>query len=276
MIEPILRDQDHRAWSQLRMLAMCHARTCEHASAVDRAKRAIDRALATAPTWAVMWSGGKDSTAMAHLIAVTMGKAVPLVSEKDDLDYPGELEYVRDLAEQWGASLEVITPKRSPAEWICSHGLDLGGADDVHGRGAGLSKACFYSEVEASNVGRDGIFLGLRAEESANRLRNRNFNGLLYRKRPSATSPQGLMVSQPLGDWTGLDVFAYLFAHDIPALPVYRCIGLMHAREPWRVRKSWWIPGEQGARGQVTWLRHYWPSLYLRLCEWVPAVKGLG
>jgi 3'-phosphoadenosine 5'-phosphosulfate sulfotransferase (PAPS reductase)/FAD synthetase len=274
--EPVLREQDTRVWNSLRMLALCHARTLDHHDVVDQAKRVVERALTMAPTWAVMWSGGKDSTAMAHLIAVEMGKPVPMVSEKDDLDYPGELKYVTELAAQWGATLDVITPKRSPAEWLRAHGLDMAGADDVHGREAGLSQACFYNEVEASNVGRDGIFLGLRAEESNGRGRNRAMNGLIYRKKPTEGNPAGLLVAQPLADWTGLDVFAYLLSRDIPVLPVYRCIGLMHAREPWRVRKSWWIPGEQGARGQVTWLRHYWPSLYLRLCEWVPAVKGLG
>jgi 3'-phosphoadenosine 5'-phosphosulfate sulfotransferase (PAPS reductase)/FAD synthetase len=275
-LEPRLGPADHSAWSSLRILALAHARTRDHARAVDRAKAAGWKALETAHAWHLMWSGGKDSTAMAHLMTVGMGEKVKLVSEKDDLDYPGELEYVTGLARAWGASLEVIRPKESPAEWVRQHGLGIGGADDMHGRDAGLSKACFYNVVEESNRGADGIFLGLRGEESTGRLRNRCMNGLMYRKRPTPTSPAGLMVCQPIADWTGLDVFAYLFSHGIDPLDVYRCIGLMHRREPWTVRKSWWIPGSQGARGQVTWLRHYWPSLYLRLCEWIPAVKGLG
>lgn len=275
MPEPHLGPADRAAWDSLRVLALCHARTRDHAHAVDRAKRAAMQALATAPTWHVMWSGGKDSTAMAHLL-VELGAKAKLVSEKDDLDYPGEREYVEGLAVQWGAELEVITPERSPVQWLADHGLDMAGADDVHGRSAGLSKACFYDVVERSNAGADGIFLGLRSEESKGRLKNRASHGLLYRKRQTTTRPSGPWVCQPIADWTGLDVFAYLLGHGIDPLPVYRCIGLMHRHEPWAVRKSWWIPGAHGALGQVTWLRHYWPSLYLRLVEWIPAVKGLG
>lgn len=276
MNEPILRDADAEAWNGLRMLALAHARTRDHARAVDRARRFVGEALAAGSIWSAMWSGGKDSTAMSHLIAAELGKPVDLVSEKDDLDYPGELEYVTGLARQWGAKLQVIHPRQSPAEWIRQHGRDMRGAQDMHGRAAGLSKACFYNEVEASNAGRDGIFLGLRAEESAARAINRVAHGVMYRKRPTALNPAGLMVCQPLADWTGVDIFAYLLSREIPILPVYRCIGLMHAREPWKVRKSWWIPGTHGALGQVTWLRRYWPSLYLKLCEWIPSAKGLG
>jgi len=267
---PRLSRDDARVWDTWRLTFAMHARTEEYRRAVDRAKASIFDALGNDGPWALMWSGGKDSTAMAHLAsAETMG-AVPLVSEKDDLDYPGEREYVTKLALEWGASLKIITPRISPAAWLSEHGFDLDGADDVHGRSAGLSKACFYREVETANEGCAGIFLGLRSEESKGRRLNRASHGLLYRKR------NGQLISQPIADWTGMDVFAYLQANGIEVLPVYRCVALMHRHEPWRIRKSWWIPGAHGARGQVTWLRHYWPELYLQLCEWVPAAKGLG
>lgn len=62
----------------------------------------------------------------------------------------------------------------------------------------------------------------------------------------------------------------------IELLPLYRCIGLMHRDEPWRLRKSWWLPGAGAARGQVVWLRRYYPSLYSRLVSWIEGATLFG
>jgi hypothetical protein len=55
-------------------------------------------------------------------------------------------------------------------------------------------------------------------------------------------------------------------------LPVYRCIGWLpeHRLKPWLIRKSWWLPGKSAAKGQVAWLRRYWPSLWERYRTWFP------
>jgi len=204
-----------------------------------------------------------------------MDPSVSLVSEKDDLDYPGERDYVEGLAEHWSAQLEVITPQISPCDWIDQNAHLLNADDDFHSRAAELSKACFYGLVEEANAGRDAVFLGLRKGESRGRMMNRITRGLLYRKRPTEWNPSGLTVCTPLGDWSGLDVYAYLARYAIDPLPVYRCVWLNHREEPWRVRKSWWIPGADSRWGGIAWLRHYWPSLYQRLLDWWPMARRL-
>ena len=129
-----------------------------------------------------------------------------------------------------------------------------------------MSKECFYAVVERATADHAGIMLGLRAEESRGRSANRASRGPLYRRAC------GQWTSTPIVDWSGLDVFAYLAARDIGLLPVYRCIGLdpRHAAAPWRVRKSWWLPGSHSSQGATAWLRHYWPSLHSQLCDWMP------
>lgn len=262
--EPALTSADEHVWRLWCLTARAHARTDAHRKRVDEALRASERCLAKHSRCAVMWSGGKDSTAMAHLIRVGLGADVEIVSEKDDLDYPGEEEYVTGLAATWGARLRILRPEVSPQEWLKAHVDELELCADMHSRAAGLSKACFYGLVEEDNKERDAIFLGLRAAESAGRKDNREKHGLTYRRR------NGLVVCQPLADWSGLDVYAYLLAHDVPVLPVYRCVAFMHAREPWRVRKSWWLPTTHGG---VAWLRHYWPTLFDQMCQWIPLAR---
>lgn len=257
IVEPILRPEDHAAWQNWMATARMHARTRLHRVRVDRAKRVVAEFLSCTPDAAVMWSGGKDSTAMTYLVCVELGhRSLPVYSEKDDLDYPGEREYVERLAAEWRIDLRIIEPPTSPLEWVRAHRDELVACDDLHSRAAGLSKECFYGLVEAATAHHEAIMLGLRAKESRGRLLNRKVRGDSYRKR------SGQWVCTPIVDWRGLDVMAYLASREIDVLPVYRCIAFAHAREPWMVRKSWWLPGHASAMGGMAWLRHYWPSLY--------------
>ena len=268
MDEPRLDAHDRAAWDRLRVLAAMRARSAEHRRLVAAAQRIATRALSGGERPAVYWSGGKDSTAMAAIV-LSIDPGVQLVSEKDDLDFPGEEQYVIGLAKRWQARLEILRPAISPTQWIADHAAELAPDGDHHSRRAAVSKACFYELVERDNAYRDLAFLGLRAEESDGRRRARAANGLIYQRR------DGLRVCCPLGDWTGLDVFAYLQMHDLEPFAVYRCCGYMHEREPWRIRKSWWLPGDRGKYGATSWLRRYWPSLYRRLVEWFPLAQGL-
>lgn len=257
-VEPILSDDDITLWNAWRKTFAVHATTSGFRRRVDSAKKLI-ASLEPGLKKCVMWSAGKDSTAMLHLICVEMGIKTPVVSEKDDLDYPGEHEYTKRLAEQWGLDLEIITPKLSPLAYL--RGADLEADCDVHSRKSGLSKACFYNLVEESNKRFDLIFLGIRAAESAHRKALREFRSRLY------TIKNGETKCIPIADWTGLDVYAYIESRGIEIMPVYKCIGLMHREEPWRIRKSWWLPGSHGRHGGVAWLRRYYPSLWQTHCE---------
>lgn len=269
MNEPRLRPDDIAAWNMWVRTALVHAQSGRHQRRVEQARSVVRQVMDSHPKRAVMWSGGKDSTALAHLVS-ELDPAALLVSEKDDLDYPGEESYIRDLAVRWGATLEVIRPTVSPADWLTAHACQVDLAEDIHSRAAALSRECFYGVVEEANAGMDLVFLGLRKEESRGRMLNRCTRGLVYRKNPTRWNPSGLTVCTPLADWSGIDVYAYLLSRNIEPLPVYRCIGFMHRDEPWRLRKSWWIPGAASRKGGIAWLRRYYPSLFQRLRSWFP------
>lgn len=272
MTEPRLDANDRAVWARWLLTVRQHSRGLTHKHRVDEARRLAGVALDGAERPAVMWSGGKDSTAMAHLVHA-MDPSVLLVSEKDDLDYPGEREYVEGLAQQWGARLQVLVPPVSPQQWIAGHAHELTPGADIHGRTAELSKLCFYNLLEESNAQHDVIFIGLRAEESLGRRRNRRVNGPIYTRRSRYGHN---LVCTPLADWAGIDVYAYLLSNDIDPLHVYRCVGFVHARQPWAVRKSWWLPGLYALHGGTAWLRRYYPSLYRQLTEWMPRAQSMG
>lgn len=200
---------------------------------------------------------------MTHLVCVEMGLAdrVTVLSEKDDLDYPGEEQYVLDTAAAWGLRLQIVRPEVSPWGWLIANRHALGAGSEMHARSSGLSKACFYGVMQDADRPFDGVALGLRSEESAIRRGVRERRGRVFRLA------SGQIRCLPVADWSGLDVLAYAHSRGVDLLHVYRCIGLMHRDEPWMVRKSWWIPGSHAGSGGVQWLRRYYPSLYAKLCE---------
>lgn len=265
--EPLLRAEDLTVWASWVATARIHSRDRGHVRRVQQARDAIASLYSRHPDALVMWSSGKDSTAMTHL-ASEVAPGCQVCSEKDDLDFPGERAYVERLAREWGVRLDVVTPDGSPAEWVAEHARELGASSDIHARTAELSRRFFYGVVERAASGHSAIVLGLRAEESRGRALNRYTHGVEY------TKAGGQVVCQPITDWTGLDVMAYMVEHGIDPLPVYRCVALMHRREPWRIRKSWWIPGASARHGYTAWLRHYYPSLYRRIADLVPQQQG--
>jgi len=266
--EPLLTAEDRRLFALWERACRAHAATAVHLRRVERARRTVEEMAARRPEAVVAWSGGKDSTAMLHMVHAAGVPYAGAMSEKDDLDFPGEEAYVRGIASACGVRLDVLRPPFSVQEWLAAHPVDP--RDDQHGRGAALSKAAFYEVVEAYHAarGRPGVYLGLRTAESRARNVNRAAHGVIYTKRNGET------VCTPLADFADIDVYAYLFAHDIPLLDVYRCVRL--DERPGRVRKSWWLPaGEAGRRGGMVWLRVYYPSLYRRLCELVGGASSL-
>lgn len=263
--EPLLRPEDVRAWDLWLRAARIHGRTQAHRHAVDGARRIASDALARGVRPSASVSGGKDSSALAILLG-ELGARVPVLSEKDGLDYPGEEDYVRALCLRAGLPLTILRPPLDPVVWLERRAGRMSGGEDQHGRRSSMARACFYEVMEAADRDHDVSFWGLRAEESGRRAALRAARGATYTLR------SGLVRSAPLIDWRGLDVYAYLDERGVDTLPVYKCCGWLpeHRADPSRIRKSWWIPGTHAAQGQAAWLRHYWPSLYAQFRAWFP------
>lgn len=269
MVEPVLTEEDHRRWRSLRRAAALAITDPATRARIERAKQRLRWALNHAPKRVeIGWSGGKDSTVLVVLadeVCRQDGRyPVPVVSLKDDLDFPGERQYITDLASRLSIDLEIIEPSFPLLEWIREHADEIAAGADIHGRAFAMSRLGFYRVLDDHHAhrGNQTAVLGLRTEESYPRAINRASHGWHYKRK------DGLHIVQPICDWRGLDVYAYLFDRGVDLLPVYRCLRL-HA-EPWRVRKSWWLPGAAARNGQGVWLRTYYPSLFQRLCEVLP------
>ena len=175
MIEPVLRREDHEAWDYWRRVCDVHARSPGFQRRVTQAKRYVLEALELEPRACVMWSAGKDSTCLAHLVVHELGLThVPLISQKDDLDYPHEEAFVRELAVSWGAQLEVLRPDVSALNYLREHMREVD--QDLHSRSAGLSRVVFYDLVDRASAA-----YGVRHDGAASAGERRPHDAPLYR-----------------------------------------------------------------------------------------------
>lgn len=295
--EPVLTDDDRAVWDSWMRAAREHARTQAFARKVERARVAVIEACEwvarhpvpdrTAPPGASA-SSGKDSTVMLHLIAELAGcRHVVAVTQQDDLDYPGEHEYVAARAARLGIAQHILTPPMSVLGLIADAARrgELRSHDELHTRASRIPRETFYALLEDDNLTRGLAFLGLRREESKNRDRVAAWavNEAWRRREAGEEGPNsgltrwhkgsGHWRCYPVAEFRGIDVYGYAARYDVELLPVYRCVGLMHRDDPSRIRVDGWIPGGHTQDGQVAWLRRYYPSLYRTLLSWMPDAR---
>lgn len=249
--------------SYWREVYLLHASTTSFKKKVEKAKDITKRFLDLGVKGYGSISGGKDSTAMMHLIH-SLEPTYPFMSQKDDMDFPEEMEYMKLLEEKYNLNLTIISPKQDI--WEIAKNTDF--TEDIHSKGTSFSDDLFYNLLKEFQVENSykGVFLGLRTEESKGRKINFAAKSHIYYNQDYSQ-----LVCQPLALWTAKDVFAYLFSNDIPILDVY--FKTRFVKSPENIRKSWVLPSAQSQSGQVQWLKHYYPSIYNRLAAINPRMR---
>lgn len=247
---------------------MAHGHSAHMQRQIDSAKRTIDAAMASDVPggWRVALSGGKDSTALGMLLH-EHGLKMGALSSKDDLDYPCERPYTDVFCEHFGFKLDVLTPDISLIAFMKENERSL--VAPTHSRNDELSAKHFYGLLDKyrEREKHDGVFLGLRQDESKARKMNRVTHGRLYQRKFD-----GLHVCAPISDWSADDVHAYVWTRDWFLLPNYLCVDV---DQDWRsIRIAWFIAGGGPARmqGHYTWLKRWWPDLWRIACDIDPEV----
>jgi 3'-phosphoadenosine 5'-phosphosulfate sulfotransferase (PAPS reductase)/FAD synthetase len=132
-----------------RNLYSLHSTLKEYKKKVENSKEIIAEFLTLSKLETrVNWSGGKDSTVLAHLVNSIAKTKV--LSEKDDMDFPNELEYVKSTAALYGWDLDIITPDVKLWDIIKEHDF----TEDIHSSGTDFSDKYFYgliSEYQKAN-----------------------------------------------------------------------------------------------------------------------------
>ena len=237
-----------------------HATTEGYQRAVAEALTYIETALDDGPRrWYVGVSGGKDSDALAHLVA-RVDPGVDRVYFADELIHDDHWAYVERLKARWGDRLVGIQCRGVHKSWhVCyltePHWTPL--PDWVIPRPE-LPREQWFSNAgvaDALAMGYRGGFLGVRKEESQARtayLSERR--GGLY---PDIVRPE-MTYSAPLMDWTWMDVWTYVLTEVGDYCPVYdRLMEIGVSPRGWRVGPL--------ALAEEDTLRYGWPELYRSL-----------
>jgi phosphoadenosine phosphosulfate reductase len=237
---------DIDSWRRTEDQARAWAATKVHAKRVRKSRDHVLSFTGGGRCYAgVSW--GKDSVVLAHLVA-TLVPRVPMVWIRvRPIDNP-DCGVVRD-------AFVGRFPQANYHEIETWCTLD---GDGWHARGT-LERG--FSEAASRFGGRH--LSGIRGEESGQRKR-----------RMMAFGASTKNTCAPIGWWTGLDVFAYLVAHDLPIHPAYACA--MHGTfDPQRIRVAS-LGGKRGTgKGREEWERFYYRNEMLALDRGeVPRVVG--
>lgn len=178
---------------------LIHSRTPEYGRALADAYRHIDEALARWHKPHVAFSGGKDSTAMLRMVLDRRSDCHVYHWDYGRRYMPRFIEdEMRRIAEMIGvSSYEVATSTRYD--------------DDTCHRPVWY-KAHFGREIpRLLAAGFDGVFVGIRAEESRKRRRR------ITARRSLSDLPE----CWPLQNWTWRDVWACIVSRELPYLSIY-------------------------------------------------------
>jgi len=230
----------------------------------------------------VAFSGGKDSVATLHL-ALQVDTNVPVVFFDSGLEYPETYRYITDLTAAWHLNIDII-----PADMTVLQILIADGSWDHHAtqtRTPDLFDALIAKPAhEAHTRHGPGELWGVRAAESAGRraaygkalrtetqhckccpspaIQRLRHGGLIRRQ-------DGTIAYGPIWDWSTEAVWVYLQRNHIPPNPVYAKLEALGAPEASR-RVTYMIDANHLEHGRAVWLKRGWPTLYQRLCQYLP------
>ena len=216
-------------------------------------------------------SWGKDSLVMAHLARDLSLPYVWLSCGEFD-DWPDTEEVAERFCKRWPVKVHKVGCM-SVAECYRTAGRFYVFAETQEQKKADrLYSDSFIETITGTirDMGCKGSFIGLRAEESRGRLRLLRFRGrLLYSKT------HRLWECFPLAWWTGRDIWAYIFAYDIPYSEMY---DLYPDREKARNGAMFaaTIPNIGGMDtyfGQFALLKRHYPELFNRFAAEFPEVR---
>ena len=229
---------------------------------VEEADRLIQAALSKMARPYIAFSTGKDSTVMADLVW-SQEPSVPAIYFDADCAFP---ESTALLSRYEAIGKPII-------RWPCEPILD------TMERAGGPSSDKCEAETMRSTVYRpiksllkrhkfDGVFLGLRDEESPGRASLSRFRGqLFWQKR------DGLWECLPMARWTYLDIWAYILKNEIDYCAVYdKLMDLGLAPEDCRL--SYWAGETKKRWGRWAILKRGWPELFNRFAARFPEVRS--
>jgi sulfate adenylyltransferase subunit 2 len=216
---------------------------------IDESVGIIREAAAEFERPALLFSGGKDSVVMLHLAMAAFRPAplpFPVMHIDTGHNFPEVVEYRDATAARYGVRLIVASVQAS---------IDTGRVADATGPRASRNTLQTVTLLDAIAEHRfDAVFGGARRDEERSRAKERVFSHRdefgQWDPKQQRPEPWGIFNTRhrpgehfrvfPLSNWTELDIWRFIAAHDIelPSIyyaherPVFRRDGMLMAVTP--------------------------------------------
>jgi 3'-phosphoadenosine 5'-phosphosulfate sulfotransferase (PAPS reductase)/FAD synthetase len=217
----------------------------------------------------VMFSGGKDSTALLGLVATIMPDILAaFVDDGAQTEWTyQQVEAMRGRGYQIDSVLTQFTLVeffQQVGQWGYE-GENLQYQDQQWTQEAIRWLLIDEPAEHILNEGYDVHLVGSRAEESKYRRVNRNTRGHTYQKKSGQT------ICHPLADWETIDVFTYIVTHNLPLSLEY-----LQADDPLRLerRSASTLITDADPIGAKYWLRQRHPGLWQEYTRTFPRLRN--
>lgn len=235
-----------------------HAKSSKFSYKVANAKQVIDKALLLDAGASLSCSFGKDSLVLLHLLVVDCGlKDLPVVFSDRGLE--GELPETYELIAKLRAMFDFNYVPVYPVKTMFELYQELGGVpgistDDSTGV---IKRNNLQSTIDAwcKDNGYGLNFMGRRIEENP-KTRGKH---LMVRGALHFNKGRDMWTCDPLYNWTGKDIWAYIVSRALPYHPSYD-FQFPEGRE--RIRLSNWSGAMAAESGRFAFLQKYYPELF--------------
>jgi 3'-phosphoadenosine 5'-phosphosulfate sulfotransferase (PAPS reductase)/FAD synthetase len=251
-----------------RAFYLAHASLAAFWRKVHLAQSVIEAGLSKMIHPYISMSFGKDSTVMTHLVLSIIPNIPVIYVNCGEFDEWPDTPRVRD---------EFL--RRFPCDFHETTGPSIIGAYEAVGHvytqdceetsAAKRAQREYGKSLEiaivakARELGCDGGFLGMRAEESFNRSRLFGMRSNLYH-----VDERQMWTCCPLERWTGRDVWAYLVFHDLPYNELYD----LHPMGREKARNGAMTGTRLSTMGRMSWLKRMYPDWWNRLMQRFPEI----
>lgn len=197
------------------------------------------------------WSTGKDSTVVLSLLRlIDKEHNVPVVHFDLGVELPNTDEYKKNFED-----ITTFKPEKNIIQVMEECGFEAAEAKKIN----------FINQFTEKNDF-DGHIMGLRYNESSARKN-------LFKLGPIYNRSDGLLVCNPIYNWSFEDVFAYLISSDIPIHPHYS----IKSNQPLEHRRvGGYLSGRNRGKelGRFYWLKEQYPQVFNSLTEKFPIIKS--
>ena len=111
-----------------------------------------------------------------------------------------------------------------------------------------------------------GVFMGLRIEESKSRKINllKNLGYASQYQTETNRYYKSSWYCNPVAEWSGTDVFAFLLSRNIPIIDIYKRYFMWEKEDPRAIRFHNITP-RNFADTMIAWLKYHYPEEYYRM-----------